>query len=255
MAIVADIEVPQSPTGVVTVVCPHLEDYAKPSGREEQLRFLLGEIQGISNPVILTGDFNTTGSSARPVSTRRVILNSLKDYRFWARQALFLIMPVPGLGYAFRAANYFKNFHDPTTVNVPLLLGNRSRKMFEDIKGFRFSDGGKFDFSGDKSFSYGHRGKLLADSNQRAWKGFTPTFAFQRTFKGLIGRYKIDWFFIKRPSGDPSVPGRGVTAFSPHLGRTLQLVNDSLEPRISDHCPITINLPLAVGPRIAPIPP
>ena len=255
MAIVADVEVPQSPTGVVTVVCPHLEDYTKPAGRENQLKFLLGQIQGISNPVILAGDFNTTGSSARPISTRRLILNALKDYRFWARQALFFIVPVPGVGYAFRAANYFKNYHDPTSINVPLLLGNRSRKIFDDLAAFRFLDGGTFDFSGEKSLSYGHRAKTLADSNQRAWKGFTPTFAFQRTFKGVIGRYKIDWFLIKRPSGQPAGSGREVRAFSPHLGRTLQLVNDSLEPRISDHCPITISLPLGPEPRIASIPP
>jgi endonuclease/exonuclease/phosphatase family metal-dependent hydrolase len=248
MAIVADVEVPQSPTGLVTVVCPHLEDYTKPAGREQQLSFVLRQITDIPNPVILAGDFNTTSSSAGPISTRRLILNALKNYRFWARHALFLIVPVPGLGYAFQAVNYFKNFHDPTTVNVPLLLENRSRNIFDDIEGFHFSDGGTFDFSGNKALSYRHRRKTLADSNERAWKGFTPTFAFQRTFKGLIGRYKIDWFFIKSPPGQATGSGR-VTAFSPRLGRTLQLVNDSLEPRISDHCPITIDLPLKPGTR------
>jgi endonuclease/exonuclease/phosphatase family metal-dependent hydrolase len=244
MAIVADMEVPQSPTGLVTVVCPHLEDYTSPSGREEQLKFLLGQIKGISNPVVLAGDFNTNGSNARPISTRRLILTYLKDYRFWARQALFLIVPVPGVGYVFRATNYFKNFHDPTTVDVPLVFGNPSRKVFNEVRDFRFSDGGSFDFSGMKSRSHRHRGKTLADSNQREWKGFTPTFTFQRTFKGLVGKYKIDWFFVKSPSVG-RVPSTGeVAAFQPYFGRTLQLVNDSLEPRISDHSPITVDLPL-----------
>ncbi len=255
MAIVADLEVPQSPTGLVTVVCPHLEDYTKPKGREEQLTFLLGKIQDVSNPLVLAGDFNTTGSSARPVSVRRLVLNSLKNYRFWARQALFLVVPVPGLGYVFRAVNYFKNYHDPTTLDVPLLFGNGSRKVFDDIQSFRFSDGNSFDFSGDRKQSYRHRGKTLADSNQRAWKGFTPTFSFQRTFKGLVGRYKIDWFFLKEPQGDPAGATKDAMAFSPHLGRTLQLVNDSLQPRISDHCPITITLPLGRRPGTATVPP
>jgi endonuclease/exonuclease/phosphatase family metal-dependent hydrolase len=237
MAIVADLEVPQSPTGLVTVVSPHLEDYTKPLGRQEQLSFLLGQIKAISNPVVLTGDFNTTDSSARPISTRGLILKYIKDYRFWARQALFLALPVPGLGYAFRAVNYFKNFHDPTTVNVSLLLPDRSRKMFDDLKAFRFSDEGNFDLSGNKTVSFHRAAKTLADSNQRAWKGFTPTFAFQRTFKGLIGRYKIDWFFIKRPSGQAIGSGEEGPAFSPNHGRTLQLVNDSLEPRISVSMP------------------
>ena len=164
----------------------------------------------------------------------------LDDYRFWARQVLFLVVPIPGLGYAFRAADYFKNRHDPTAFNVPLLLGNRSRKLFDDLRLFSFADGGRFDFSGERTSSHRHRGSTLADSNQRAWKGFTPTFSFQRTFKGLIGRYKIDWFFVKEPATQTALKAN----FSPHLGRTLQLVNDGLQPRISDHCPITVNLPL-----------
>jgi endonuclease/exonuclease/phosphatase family metal-dependent hydrolase len=247
MAILVDLEIPQSPTGVVTIVCPHLEDYTNPAGRREQLDSLLSEIQGISNPLVLTGDFNTTGRSARPVTFRREILKYLKDYRFWARQAFFLLVPAPGLGYVIRAANYFKNYHDPTAFSIPILLGNRSRKLFDELKAFQFTDGGAFDFSGKRKVSYRHRASTLASSNQRAWKGFTPTFSFQRTFHGLVGKYKIDWFFIKHP-GAQQVPGENEDlAFTPHFGRTLQLVNDALVPRVSDHCPITITLPLSLS--------
>ncbi|MGC2661991.1 MAG: endonuclease/exonuclease/phosphatase family protein [Bryobacteraceae bacterium] len=249
MAMVVDLEVPQSPTGLVTVVCPHLEDYTTPAGRLEQLDFLLGEIQDISNPVVLTGDFNTTGRSARPITVRREILKYLKDYRFWIRQVLFLVAPVPGLGYVFHAVNYFKNYHDPSAFNVPILLGNRSKKLFDHVENFQFKDGGTFDFAGNKKASYRRHGKTLASSNQRAWKGFTPTFAFKRTFKGLVGRYKIDWFFIKRPEAKQSSREDENASFTPHLGRTLQLVNDGLEPRISDHCPITVTLPLGTADR------
>jgi hypothetical protein len=243
------LEVPQSPTGVVTVVCPHLEDYAKPAGRRHQLQYLLGQIEGISNPVIMTGDFNTTGQSARPITIRREVLHYLKDYRFWARQVLFLTLPVPGLGYVFRAVNYFKNYHDPTAFSVPILLGNPSRRLFKDLEAFQFTDGGAFNFSGKRKVSYHRHGSTLADSNQRAWKGFTPTFSFERTFKGLVGRYKIDWFFVK-PAAPKQIPGDSEdSAFMPHWGRTLQLVNDAMEPRISDHCPITITLPLHTASR------
>jgi endonuclease/exonuclease/phosphatase family metal-dependent hydrolase len=245
MALVVDLEVPQSPTGLVTVVCPHLEDYTSPKGRLEQLNALLGEIHEVANPVILAGDFNTTGRSARPITIRREVLKYLKDYRFWARQVLFLVLPVPGLGYAFRAVNYFKNYHDPTAFNVPILLGNRSRRLFDDLRRFQFSDQERFDFLGNGKVSYRGRGKTLADSNQRARKGFTPTFTFQRTFKGVVGTYKIDWFFIKPPARERTVGAAGNTTLTPHFGRTLQIVNDALEPRISDHCPITITLPLS----------
>lgn len=243
IALVADLEVAQSPTGIVTVVCPHLEDYVGPKGRREQMDALLDQIRGNENPLILAGDLNTTGSSARPVTVRSAIRKYLLNYRFWIRQVVFLLAPVPGLGYAFRAANYIKNYHDPTAFSVPILLSNPSRHLFRNVSSFRFNDGGRFDFDARKRTAYHGRGRTLSDSNQRAWKGFTPTYSFQRTFKGLVGRYKIDWFFVKPPvSPGTEEQNRLLT---PWLGRTLSHMNTALGPRISDHSPITVSLPLS----------
>jgi endonuclease/exonuclease/phosphatase family metal-dependent hydrolase len=250
MVLLVDLEVPQSPTGSVTVVCPHLEDYTGPKGRRRQMTYLLHEIREISNPVILGGDLNTTGANGRPLTIRRAFFRYFWNYRFWLRQILFNVVPVPGLSYAFRAANYFKNLHDPTAFNVPLLLPNRSRHFFEDMKGFRFADGSGFDFGESRKWSFRHRGSTLAESNQRDWKGFTTTFSFARTYHGLVGKYKLDWLFIKAPH-DSTAPGStGSSRFAPRFGRTLPYVNYAPGQRISDHCPITLSLPLTASDHI-----
>jgi endonuclease/exonuclease/phosphatase family metal-dependent hydrolase len=244
MAVVADLEVPQSPTGIVTVISPHLEDYTDPKGRRRQMEFLLREIRSISNPVILAGDFNTTGRSARPVTIRREVFRYLTNYHFWMRQVFLFVTPVPGLSYVLLAANYAKNFRDPTAFSVPILLSNRSRQFFLNLRAFRFDDGARFDFAGKTKAGYRHRRGTLADSNQRSWKGFTPTFSFNRTYKGLVGEYKIDWALIKTPPAKPTLSGIRSASFTPYLGRALCLLNRALGPRISDHCPITVSLPL-----------
>jgi len=252
MAIVVDLDVPQSSTGVVTLVCPHLENYTNPKGRREQLDYVLRQIREISNPVILAGDFNTTGRTAQPINIRKEILKYVTDYHFWARQVFFWVTPVPGLGLAFRAADYIKNYHDPTAFSVPILLANHSRPLFQDLRKFRFSDGGMFNFDGNRKASYRHRGSTLADSNQRAWKGFAPTFSFQRTYHGLVGEYKIDWFFVKSPRRKGLPAPAEAASFAPFFGRTLPTVNTALGSRISDHSPITVSVPLGLpsyGPR------
>ena len=48
------------------------------------------------------------------------------------------------------------------------------------------------------------KGGTLANSNQRARKGFEPTFTLKRDFGGLVGNYKLDWILVK-----PLFRGRG----------------------------------------------
>lgn len=242
MALIVQLEVPGSPTGTVTVVSPHLEDYTGPRGRRDQMNFLLQRIQTTADPLVLAGDLNTMGHNSRPKTIKGEILRYLASYRFWIRQAFFFVTPVPGLGYMVRAANYFKNFHDPTAFSVPILLPNPSKRLFNDLERFRFSDGTGFDFSGERRRSFRHRGRPLADSNQRAWKGFSPTFSFKRTFHGLIGEYKLDWILAKpsRATGSPANP----FVCLPSFGRTLKYVNAAPDHRISDHDPITAEISL-----------
>lgn len=70
--LVVQLAVPGVPSGVLTVLCPHLEDYARPAGRREQMDFVLKQIGGISGPVISAGDLNpphSCGCRARPETT------------------------------------------------------------------------------------------------------------------------------------------------------------------------------------------
>jgi endonuclease/exonuclease/phosphatase family metal-dependent hydrolase len=232
IALIADLEVPQSPTGVLTFVCPHLEDYTTPSGRKKQMGFLLEHIASIKNPVVLAGDLNSTGHDATPVTLKREILKRVTSFHFWASQAFFLASPIPGLRYMLFPANYFKNYHDPTAVSIPILLPNYERSMFAAVEKFRFEDGGGFDMSGNHEFSYRQRGHTLASSNERSRKGFTPTFALERTWHGLVGQYKIDWMMVKPAS----------TTFRPFNGRTLNRVSRAAGDRISDHAPVAVSL-------------
>jgi hypothetical protein len=81
------------------------------------------------------------------------------------------------------------------------------------------------------------------DSNQRGTKGFRYTFALARTYGGLFGEYKLDWVFVKGYATDASKPG-GSYKFSPNFARTLQEVNEAPDDSLSDHFPITVDVPL-----------
>jgi hypothetical protein len=77
-------------------------------------------------------------------------------------------------------------------------------------------------------------------------KGFAPTFFFEKTYRGFIGESKIDWFFVKPVATERQRSGEPFQ-FAPFFGRTLSLINSALAPRISDHCPITLDLPLTAN--------
>jgi len=240
-ALIVDLAVPESPTGVLTVVTPHLENYCLPSCRQQQIRFLFNQIAGCRNPVVLGGDLNTTGEDGTPTSIRHEVLKRILDYKFWARRAMLWFVPVPFYSVIDYPINYVKNYHDPTALNMRLIAPNSSKPLFRETHAFRFDDGGSFDFKGIPRRSFHRKGRTLANSNERAWKGFAVTFSFRRTIP-LFGKFKLDWFFVKPPPGDPA--GAGPVPFSPYRGRTMQEVNTALGERISDHCPISVDLPL-----------
>ncbi len=239
MSLIVDLAVPDAPGGQVTIVAPHLEDYCPPQCRQAQMAYLLGQIKGIANPVILGGDLNTNRHDGTPTSIRHEFLKRLIDYHFWVKEAIFFLAPVPFAGVISASINYVKNYHDPTALNMRFVAPNRAKPLFNATRDFRFADGGAFDFAGEKSKAIHHRGRTLAQSNQRAWKGFGPTFFFRRTYFHLVGSYKLDWFFVKPAPG---------AAFSPYYGRTFRNVNTALEKRISDHCPISVDVPLEAHP-------
>jgi endonuclease/exonuclease/phosphatase family metal-dependent hydrolase len=239
MSLIVDLAVPEAPGAQVTIVAPHLENYCPPQCRQAQMAYLLGEIKGIANPVILGGDLNTNGHDGTPTSVRREFLKRLLDYHFWVKEAIFFLAPVPFAGVITSSIDFVKNYHDPTALDMRFVLPNRAKPLFNAARDFRFVDGGGFDFKGQKSKTIFHRRRTLAQSNQRAWKGFRPTFVFRRTFLHLVGSYKLDWFFVK-PAG---------SGFLPCYGRTLSDLNKALEGRLSDHNPIAVDIPFGPAPE------
>jgi hypothetical protein len=123
-------------------------------------------------------------------------------------------------------------------------MPNEDRDFFSILKAFRFEDGGVFDFRGEASRSSGGRNNTLANSNERDGKGFVTTFRLPRPVK-FIGKFKLDWIFVKPVHlFDPS-NYEGSYLFAPHFGRTLDAINSLVPDRISDHSPIIVDLPLS----------
>jgi endonuclease/exonuclease/phosphatase family metal-dependent hydrolase len=233
LVIIAELEIPGPTPSVLTVVCPHLEDYSQAPGRRKQMEFVLSQIKAIPTPLVMAGDLNTMGHSAAPVSFKSEIKDNLLNYRFWAGLAMYNFVPLPGVSYGVAAYNYYRGLHDPTVANIPVVASSHERALFDDIHGFRFDDGSRFEWEGDKADSFHHKRGTLAVTNQRGKKGFEPTFEFGRTFHGLIGSYKLDWIFVKQPM-----------SFPPSQGRTLRAVNDAPAEKISDHSPTAVDLAL-----------
>jgi hypothetical protein len=200
--------------------------------------YVLSQIRGLKGPVVVGGDLNTLGHNGRPLTVGGLVHRYLLNYHFWIREVFFFLLPIPGAGEVVHAANYLKNLYDPTAVSVPILMSNPERHLFEHTRSFQFEDGGRLDFSGDRRLSHQHRGSTLADSAQRQWKGFTPSFSFERTFAGLVGEFKLDWMFVKNNKDRPA------DSLSPSFGRTLTLINKAVLPRISPHSPTALDVRL-----------
>lgn len=243
MALVADAKIPDLPGGKATAVSVHLESKCKPSCRARQMDALLAQLRDIGQPVIVGGDLNTTGTDGSPTSIRREILNRVKNYEFWVMQALNWGTPASVPLAALAPVKYFKNYHDPSSRNIPIFAGNKEAKLFRHAERFRFTDHGAFDFRGEPDRNLHAKGRTLANSNQRAFKGFEPTFSLKRDFGGIIGRYKLDWFFIK-PFITNSRGDNMSYQFAPHFPVTLRDLNSLLPDGISDHAPISVDLPL-----------
>jgi endonuclease/exonuclease/phosphatase family metal-dependent hydrolase len=242
MALIADLAVPGSPTGEVTVVSAHLENRCQPGCRQRQTDALLSALAEVANPVILAGDFNTSGGDATPTSVRNEIMKRVRDYRFWIEQAISFFTPASIPRFALLPVRYLHGYLDPTALHVPFVWKNSERGLFDRIGKFRFADGYAFDFRGETERTIGPRGRTLANSNQRGAKGFIPTYAFERDFGGLFGRFKLDWFFVKPSIRDPRRKGQAYR-FAPHFASTMRELNESVAERISDHPPLTVDLP------------
>lgn len=242
--LLADIVDPRFPKNRVTIAATHLENRTRSINRVKQLKELLGLIKNIPNPVIVAGDMNTSSSDLTPTSIRRELVKRFGKPGYWIRK---------GIGYALGfgliedtlldGLTFWRKQSDPTVRHIPFLMPNSERKFFSTLEDFRFADGGAFDFRGDKTRSYDGKEKALANSNERGGKGFVSTYQVKRPIK-FIGKYKLDWFFIKPAALKNPRDRKESYLFAPHFGRTYEEVNEAIPERISDHRPITVDLPL-----------
>lgn len=242
--LLADIENPEIPTGRFTIVATHLESKTKPGNRVKQLQELLEIIKPMRNPVVVAGDMNTSARDSTPTSIKREIKKRFGSKKYWVEQGIRFLA---GLSWPnsllLAGANEYRKQADPTVRSIHFVATNPEAKFFETLKKFRFSDGGAFDFRGDRQRSIGSGNSPLANSNQRGGKGFITTFEVERTI-GFVGKYKLDWIFVKPPRlASPYAEGQPYL-MAPHFARTLKELNDSFKDRISDHDPLIVDLPL-----------
>ena len=242
MFMVAELADEQFPGSRLTVVNAHLEDKAKPAARVAQLRELLTYAKSIDGPLVIGGDMNTTGSDSTPTSITREITRRFGSAEYWAKKS---VMDASGVGFIMTGLTFYRKTADPTVTSIPLLSTNKESKFFSTLHDFRFADGGRFDFRGDRDRSIDGRAGTLSNSNQRTSKGFMTTFQLDRSIVS-VGRLKLDWFFVKVQTGPKALPA--LSALVPYFGTTYKDVNYAPPRRMSDHNPISVDLPLPTGP-------
>ena len=240
----AEIVDERFPSGRVLIAATHLENRSKPKGRVAQLGEILGEIKEANHPVILAGDMNTSGKNLRPTSLRRELTKRFGNPKFWLKKGVKYAL---GIGLfedlLVGGGAIGRTQGDPTVKHVPFFSPNPARKFFSKLEDFRFADEGAFDFRGSRGRTSNGRGGTLGNSNQRAGKGFVTTYSVKRPV-GFIGKYKLDWIFVKPVRLTEPDEDDDPYQFAPHYGRTLSDINDAIEDRISDHRPILVDLPL-----------
>jgi endonuclease/exonuclease/phosphatase family metal-dependent hydrolase len=246
MTLYVDLDVPEAPGKHVTIAATHLENRTRPKTRRKQLAELLKEVSGLSNPVIIAGDMNTTGSDSTPTSVENMLYKRYGDIDFWTTKG---IQWTTGVGLMYTGAKAVRNLAgfeyrvDPTSANIPGVSPNLERGFFSDLEKFRFADGKAIDFRGVETRTINGTEGTLADSNQRQSMGFTPTLITELIWgKVGVARFKLDWFLVKGNIQDPR-DEKGSYAFAPHFPRTLLDLNNCLPEPISDHSPITVDLP------------
>ena len=243
-----DLDVPGLPDNTLTVVNNHLEIKARPHDREAQMAEILAQIQTIPHTVVMAGDHNSSKADMSPTSLTRIFSRTTTDPETWLSVSMDLLLAAPAALNSGRVLlNATKNLHSPLAPHIPVVLPNKTRRMFVNIEDFRFSDGGRFDFRGDKERSINRSSAKLANSNEKALKGQTPTFRVQRPI-GPLGRSRLDWIFVKAP---PSAqPHPDSYRLAPHYGETLSGLIEGLNIRLSDHSPCVADIPLQEPPGV-----
>ena len=233
-----DLDVPDIPGNTLTIINIHLEIKCLPKAREQQIAEILHYIKDIDHPVIMLGDFNAAPVDLSPTSIPRTVKRSLKTPSTYISLAPY--------GLAIKAtsgvSNFTKNMHNPLAPSVPVIAPNPVKSMFDRIENFRFDDGGAFDFRGDAEHSVNGKKGKLANANQKDIKAFKTTYSVVRPLVKVIGKYRLDWVFVKSNLKDP-LDTDGPYRFAPHYGETLTELNNNLSEKISDHDPNVVDIP------------
>jgi endonuclease/exonuclease/phosphatase family metal-dependent hydrolase len=241
-SLIVTLDVPDLKEKRLTVAATHLESNAKPESRRKQMEELLALLRDIHNPVIIAGDLNTSGGDSSPTSIKKQIYLRLGSAEFWTTTG---VKYATGIGLLYDVVkgslNTAKNQDDPTARNIPLFGPNPEAEMFSLLEEFRFRDGFAFDFRGNEDRTINGTQGTLANSNQRDSKGFATTYEFERAM-GIVGKMKLDWILVKAYLPNPR-DDEGSYRFAPHFARTLASVNYALATRLSDHNPISVDLP------------
>jgi endonuclease/exonuclease/phosphatase family metal-dependent hydrolase len=245
MTLYVELDVPQVPGKRLTIACTHLENRTRPKTRRKQLEQLLKDVKKIPNPLIIAGDMNTSSGDATPTSIENMMYKRYGDLDFWTTKGIQLT----GVGLLYTGAKTVRNLAgfeyrvDPTSANIPGVSPNLERGFFTTLEKFRFADGKAIDFRGVEARTINGTAGTLANSNQRQAMGFTPTYAPELVWGKLrVARFRLDWIFVKSNIKEPRDP-EGSYAFAPHFPRTLIDLNNFPAEPISDHSPITIDLP------------
>ncbi len=241
-----DLDVPEAPGHRVTIACTHLENRTKPKIRRQQMGELLDAVRDTTNPVIIAGDMNTTGSDSTPTSVENMLYKRYGSLDFWTTKG---VKWATGVGLIYTGAKTAMSLSgiqyriDPTSANIPGASANLERAFFNSLEKFRFSDGKAIDFRGIPQRTVNGTAGTLADSNQRQGGGFKPTFNAELIWGHVkLAKFKLDWFFVKADIDSPR-DAKGPYLFAPHFARTLVNLNNAPPEPIADHSPMTIDLP------------
>jgi len=246
MTLYVDLDVPDAPGNRVTIASTHLENRTKPKVRRQQMEELLKEVQNTPNPVIVAGDLNTSGSDSTPTSIENMLYKRYGSLDFWTTKGIQWTTGVGMIYSGTKAALKLSGIQyriDPTSANIPGLSANLERGLFAKVERFRFADSTAFDFRGVPERTVNGRSGTLGDSNERGSKGFAPSFVTELIWgKVRVAKFKLDWVFVKSNLDDPR-DAKGSYLFAPHFARTLSDLNNCLPEPISDHSPMTVDLP------------
>jgi endonuclease/exonuclease/phosphatase family metal-dependent hydrolase len=241
-----DLDVPEAPGHRVTIACTHLENRAKPKIRRQQMEELLNVARDTANPVIISGDMNTTGSDSTPTSVENMLYKRYGSLDFWTTKG---VKWATGVGLIYTGAKAAMSLSgiqyriDPTSANIPGASANLERGFFTTLEKFRFADGKAIDFRGIPERTVNGTAGTLADSNQRQGAGFKPTFNAELIWGNVkLAKFKLDWFFVKADIDTPR-DAKGPYLFAPHFARTLVNLNNCPPEPIADHSPMTVDLP------------